>query len=402
MIDRILYIVFFAYLTLYPLIPKTLMNYKVGDMLLILFMLVFFVKSIHNKKEREIFVKRIKDLFVDPIVITMLLSIIIMVISSIYAANKPDCFWEAFRFFSYIIVYIAIKYEFGLKKYFSKYYLMLGLQSFIVYIYGIIQYFTKIGVTVETNGVYRMESTIGYPTALAAYTIVMIIPTIMFFVKTDHKKLKRLTAINILLGLINLVISWSRNGWLALVVGLFVLAIIYNIKFLYAIIAGGVLGVIVPFIRERLIQLTSSAINGGRIKLWKIALKMIKEHPILGIGQGNYVHRVDEYFAKYPELYEPGHEGFPTHNSYLKEWCEIGTIGVIVFFSTYVIMFNKLINANKKHKDQFLGLTTGVIAMFVAFMFINLFDNMMFTPKVMLMFIVCVSLCITIDRKDIR
>ena len=65
--------------------------------------------------------------------------------------------------------------------------------------------------------------------------------------------------------------------------------------------------------------------------------------------------------------------------------------GALLFFSTYVIMFNKLINANKKHKDQFLGLTTGVIAMFVAFMFINLFDNMMFTPKVMLMFMVCVN-----------
>ena len=58
-------------------------------------------------------------------------------------------------------------------------------------------------------------------------------------------------------------------------------------------------------------------------------------------------------------------------------------------------------DAWEEYKDKYFGLTIGVLASFVAFMFINLFDNMMFTPKVMTTFMVLTSLCITIDSKDI-
>lgn len=402
MINKIFKYVFFIYLALFPLIPTEVNEKFMLDYVLIfLFILMFFIKSISSRNERSILLKRIIDCFKDPIVITMLLAIIIMALSSTYALNKVRSLTESFRFFTYLILYIAIKYEFNIRKYFNRYYILFFIQSLIIFLYGIIQYFTGIGVKVDTNGTLRMESTLGYPTAFAAYIILMIFPLIMFFIKTSDKKLKMFIGINILFGLISLVISWSRNGWLALVVGLVVLAIIYNYKFLYAIGGAGILGLLIPFIRTRLIQLSSMAINGGRIKLWKIAGKMIKEHPILGIGAGNYVDRVNEYFAKYPELYEFGHEGFPTHNSYLKMWAEVGTIGMIVFFSTYVIMVINLVKSNKKYKDKYFGLTIGVLASFVAFMFINLFDNMMFTPKVMTTFMVLTSLCITIDSKDI-
>ena len=403
MVEKLFRKIFFIYLALYPLIPTSIdAKYHICDILIGLFIGIFFIKSIYCKKERTIFKKRVIDVLKDPIVITMVLAIVLMRISSTYARNKVICFSESFRFFTYIILYIAIKYEFNITRNYSKYNVLFLGQSFIIFVLGIIQALTNIGVKVDTNGTPRMESTLGYPTAFAAYIIVIIFPLIMFFVKTKSVRLKVFSGISILCGLISLVLSWSRNGWLALVVGLVVLAIIYNYKFLYAIGAGAVVGIAVPFIRTRLLQLTSMAINGGRIKLWKIAGKMIKEHPVRGVGQGNYTELVNDYFVKYPELYELGHEGFPTHNSYLKVWSELGIIGLIVFFSTYVIMGFKLFAANKKYKNKYLGLTTGVCASFIAFMFINIFDNMMFTPKVMTIMIALISTCVTIDAKDIR
>lgn len=401
MLDKIFKKVFFAYLFLYPLIPSFMQDkYHLCDLLMLLFIGLFFIKSIHTKNERKKLKFRIRDSITDPILITMCISIIIMVISSSYAVNKGRSFQEAFRFITYGILYIAIKYEFKLQDNKSRYYVLFMLQTFIAFVLGILQYFTKIGVKVNTNGTLRMESTLGYPTAYAAYIVIVMFPLIMFFINTKHKKLKIATGINILLGLISIVLSWSRNGWLALVVGLVVLAVIYNYKFIYAILIGGTFGFIVPFIRERLMQLTSSAINGGRIKLWKIAVLMIKEHPVKGVGMGNYVDLVNDYYVKYPNLYEKGQEGFPTHNSYLKMWAETGIIGMIAFFSTYLVMGIKLFKTNKKYKNNYMGLTIGVCASFIAFLFINIFDNMMFTPKVMTIFIALMSICITFDTKE--
>lgn len=402
MIESIFEKVFLVYLAVFPLIPTEINEkLKLDYLLIALFMISFFIKSIYCKEERKVFKKRLLDVVKDPIVIMMTFSIIIMVISSTYAVNISRAITESFRFFTYIILYIAIKYEFNIKRNFTKFMKIFLGQSFVVFILGIVQKITNIGVTVETNGVYRMESTLGYPTAYGAYIVIVIFPLLIFMLKSKNFKLKVFTAITIFFGMISLVLSYSRNAWLALGVGLLILAIIYNYKFIYALLGAGIFGIAIPFLRERLIQLASSSINGGRIKLWKIAVKMIKEHPVKGIGQGNYVDLVDSYFERYPNLYELGHEGFPTHNSYLKELCEIGIIGAIVFFSTYVIMGIKLFMINKKYSNEYLGLTIGVCASFISFMFINMFDNMMFTPKVMTMFVVLVSLCITIDSKEI-
>lgn len=392
--------VFFVYLMLYPLIPTGLGNKNISDLLMAIFVFVYIIKSLYKKEERTNLKLKLKDLIKDFVFITMVLGVICMIIPILYAEHKGIVVSESFRFVTYIFLYVAIKYEFNLTKNFSNYYLVFLLQSFVIFTYGIIQKITGIGVSVETNGVYRMESTLGYPTAFAAYIVIMIFPLLIFFINTKHKKLKIFSGINILLGLISLVLSYSRNGWLALIVGLVVLAIIYNYKFIFALIGGGVVALIVPFMRNRLMDLTSAAINGGRVKLWKAALKMIRDKPFKGVGTGNFTYKYDEYCAKYPELYEIGHEGFPTHNSYLKMWSELGTIGMLIFFSSYVAMMFRLFDANKKYKNKYMGITIGVIVSFFAFIFINFFDNMMFTPKVMTMFIVLVSVCITLDAKE--
>ena len=203
MINKIFKYVFFIYLALFPLIP-TEVNEKImlDYVLIFLFILMFFIKSISSRNERSILLKRIIDCFKDPIVITMLLAIIIMALSSTYALNKVRSLTESFRFFTYLILYIAIKYEFNIRKYFNRYYILFFIQSLIIFLYGIIQYFTGIGVKVDTNGTLRMESTLGYPTAFAAYIILMIFPLIMFFIKTSDKKLKMFIGIIILFGLI--------------------------------------------------------------------------------------------------------------------------------------------------------------------------------------------------------
>lgn len=404
MINSVFKFSFWIYIFLVPLIPTSILNRfsYANDLLMIFFIGMFFIKSIYSKAERKKFIFRIKDSLKDLVVITMGISIIVMLISTLYASHKVISVKEAFRYFTYVIIYLAIKYEFNLKYNFKKFKLLIISQSTIVFILGLVQFFTGFGVDepVYTEGFARMEGTLGHPNSLAAYSILVLFPIMLFIINDKNIKNRILYSIIFVLGIVNIVLSWSRNAWLAFALGLLVLSVIYSIKFLFAIMGAGVVGVIVPFIRERLMQLTSSTINGGRIKLWKAALKMIKDHPIRGIGNGNFIYMYDEYVKKYPELYEFGHSGFPTHNSYLKIWSELGTVGLISFYSTYLIVLVKMFIINKKHKNEYLGFTTAIIVSFIAFMFSNLFDNLLFLPKVTTIFILFISLVLSLDFKE--
>lgn len=72
-----------------------------------------------------------------------------------------------------------------------------------------------------------------------------------------------------------------------------------------------------PSVRRRLLDF-KELMHNDRVKLWKMAGKMIKDHPILGVGNGNYYTLYGEYGKKYPELWYNEHINFPSHNSYLK------------------------------------------------------------------------------------
>lgn len=402
MINKLFRLSFIGYLFLYPLIPTIVIeSLPLGDLLMLLYMGIFFIKSISSKNERKKLLWRLKDSSKDLIIISMIITIGFMGMSTLYASSKILAISESFRYFTYVILYIVIKYEFNIKNNFSQLKFILIVPAFISFCYGIVQFFTGIGVSVDTNGVLRMESTLGYPTAFAAYIIVLIFPLIMFSLKEKTIKIKIFYLITIALGIVNLIFSYSRNGWLALVLGIVFLAILYNIKFLYVLFTFGVVGLLIPFIRERFLQLAfSSTVNEGRLKLWQAVFKMIEDHPLRGIGNGNFSYLYNSYVEKYPELYIVGHSGFPTHNSYLKMWCEIGPIGALSFISTYIFMGVKLYINNKKYGAKFLGFTTGALVTFFTFLFLNLFDNMMFTPKVMTIFITIVSMSLTISSKD--
>ena len=59
---------------------------------------------------------------------------------------------------------------------------------------------------------------------------------------------------------------------------------------------------------------------GSRVSDWRTALEMIRDHPLLGIGKGNYVGVAP--------LYDRWALGFPVHNIYLLIWAETGLLGL--------------------------------------------------------------------------
>ncbi len=112
-----------------------------------------------------------------------------------------------------------------------------------------------------------------------------------------------MTAVNVAC----LVLTFSRGGWIGLVVSVFVLALLlvqwWNVSWpkfwrIWAvpIAAGTVLGLLVlavlavPTLRDRASSIfvgRGDSSNNFRINVWYAVINMIKARPILGIGPGN-------------------------------------------------------------------------------------------------------------------
>ncbi len=77
---------------------------------------------------------------------------------------------------------------------------------------------------------------------------------------------------------------------------------------------------------------SSEASFAGRLKVWRNTLYMVKDHPLLGVGVGN--------FSVHFPLYDGRNDGEPmfndriqlesAHNDYMNLWAENGTIGLLL------------------------------------------------------------------------
>lgn len=78
-----------------------------------------------------------------------------------------------------------------------------------------------------------------------------------------------------------------------------------------------------------------------RLKLWDAAWQMSKEHPVVGIGPGNYAHFLKTYL--------PGTGRLDSHNSYLQMLAETGWLGLalyLLFFALILAVLNRIRNAD--------------------------------------------------------
>jgi O-antigen ligase len=77
---------------------------------------------------------------------------------------------------------------------------------------------------------------------------------------------------------------------------------------------------------------------GERYRLWDINLRMIRDHPWLGVGPGNYLLHYMEYSGVLGLIRGPLH----AHNAYLEVTVEMGLVGGAVFVLLLLAAFHAL------------------------------------------------------------
>lgn len=399
----ILYTILCIYIIMMPLFPSTLQYKSIfinGDGVLPILIYFYIFMLMLNKTTRENFICGIKDFFTDYFTISLFILIIIMLFSVTYATDKNLALIETLRYVSYINLFFIIRAEFNDDKYRKKVISIYLIVSAIVGIVGLYQYFKGIGIiqSTEFGNILRVSSTIENSNNLGAYAVVSVYP----FISLALSKCSILKRIMYILGSVimisNVILSFSRNAMVVFVIGCLILTLYYGYKFFIGVVAVGLGASFIPQISHRLCEVTSSSQNLSRIKIWKTSFLMIKDHPILGVGNGNFKTLYMPYQKKSPDLHDSVLRFYP-HDMFLKAQVEYGILGSISFLSVLVFAFLELKDyIDNIIKDNFIkAFYKGFFISLIAFYGLNIVDEFFTAPKVISC--ICILLAITESKK---
>lgn len=275
--------------------------------------------------------------------------------------------------------------------------------SLVVSVYGIRQWIfgapplaTWSDPTSEMGNFTRVYSYLRNPNLLAGYLIPAIAFSIMAMFAWKRRGPKFLAAVMAVLNTACLVFTFSRAGWIALVVMLLSAALLlgywwhlYRQKWVLPAVIGGLVGaiglavILVPAVRLRVLsifQTRGDSSNNFRMNVWTAVIQMIKDRPLLGIGPGN-----DAFNLVYPLYSKVKYTALGTYSVPLEILVETGILGFTCFNWLILVTFNQAaeqLDRLRKSNDPHGYWLMGAIVTLIGLMFQGLFDTVWYRPQV--------------------
>ncbi|GFZ30515.1 ligase [Clostridium zeae] len=397
-------ILFCIYIFLIPLIPSEIngKNYSNLSQIVLFLAVVLYVFQIIKTKKVYKIKQNIMEFITNKIYIALIIFLGIMVLSALYATDKSLAIKESIRFFTYIVTMYLVSQCFDEREK-ERVIFTLIFTTFIVSILGIIQYFTGIGAEMHiySSARPRIQATLDNPNTLGAFQVLMLFPLVSLMrVKQKNITLKISIIITTVLCFSNIVMSMSRSALIGLGVGIILLIFIFGKRILILIVPIGAVLFTMPSALSRIKQITDKTQNDSRIKIWNVAAKMIKDHPIGGVGNGNFITNYPKYVKMYPQFKEEGVDVFPSHNSYLKVGSELGVIGELSFIVILLLILREAFYFIKNKGESLNSFfIEGFVVGLIPFLVMNCFDNILFVPKVATYFWIIVAILFSYRKK---
>jgi O-antigen ligase len=260
---------------------------------------------------------------------------------------------------------------------------------FVIGVYAVVQYSTLIGLprgwwgnSIEPK---RALTFFAHPDFFALF----ITPVLAFLIPDTAARLAQLkkSALNIILplcwlgGLVGLIYSLSRGGWIGFLAAaaMFVL-ISANKKYLIGaaavVIAASAFVYYIPNFRYRVIlPFYGQRSAFARLTVWDAGLRMVKDSPILGKGLNGYSNNWESYTSD--STLE--HHNYP-HQIFLAFWVDTGLLGLLGFIG--VCLYGFIYGLKNKANNYAFG----VLLFLVAILVHGLVDNPYFKNDLALVF----------------
>jgi O-antigen ligase len=255
----------------------------------------------------------------------------------------------------------------------------LAAGAVVVAVVGLYQYFFTDYVE-AVQGVRRILSIYDSPNHLSLY-VGRVIPISLCLAAFGVTRWRRITHGLALIPLVLcLYLTYSRGAWLLGLPAALIFIGLMRGRWGKILALGGLaaaLLALVPVLRTpRIATLLTlqSGTNLSRLLLWRGAARMLADHPILGVGLGNFMRQYPRYMLR-----EAGHEPvvFHPHNLLLDTWTSLGIPGLVALVWIQTAFFGLGLRLYRwlAAEPELQALTLGLMASMISFLAHGLVDT---------------------------
>lgn len=251
-----------------------------------------------------------------------------------------------------------------------------SLTAFVISGLSIVGYaLYQSGISTPFTQDYRAVGTFDDPNLFSSYLVISFCILLMSRV-VDPKIWKAVAALTILA---SVVLTGSRAVIPAVLFGLLVALSVARSQHvarrqLWRTVALGMLAAAASFLVwnpidslesvTRIVTIDDTVTSDGRLELWSVAWRMWQEHPVLGVGIGQYRAVADQYIF--------GGVSNIAHNTYLSFLAETGLVGFVVFVSLPLATFVRVVRSRRRGNIFAPLLALGLAAVAVQAFTLNL------------------------------
>lgn len=331
--------------------------------------------------------------------------LVLAVLSAVFSTHRHTSFRALTLLVNYIVVFYLIIHTIRSRTQFRQLVcIIIGMAVFIS-VFGFLKMsgispFPWWNYTDLSQNTLRLTSVFGNPDHLAGY-MEMALPLILGLFLKDYKggKLLLMTYLTIIM-LTALILSLSRGGWIGSLTSLVFMSVMLlrsrhfkHKKILISLIVGLLAVALIvlfntPVVKRfrTIVEQEEMSIN-SRITAWKGVVKMVNNHPLTGIGPGNFGTVFTQYQP--PGL---GKHFRMAHNDYLHFISELGIFFIPVLIWMMIAFYRRGFRKLKSRSRQTRGIALGAMSGVTAILVHSMADFNLHIPSNALLFTILVAM----------
>lgn len=341
---------------------------------------------------------RRRSLSFSPVNMYIILYAFVYLAASFVSASPMDSVQTGLLIVCFTLFAIILQNSVNTRKKLDTLIIFIIISGVIVSLYGIYQY--VFGITGDAAWVdadlfsditNRVFSTLGNPNVLSEYLLLVIPFACAQFFASKKWYVKGLFFIFAGIMALCMVLTYSRGGWLALLIAAFIFLILLDRRFILL----GILAVIALYFvlpdtvinRFTSIGNMSDTSTSYRVSIWLGTLAMLRDYWISGVGPG-----IGAFNKVYPAYSFNNILAPHSHNLFLQLVCETGVAGLILFiiiiYQFYKTAFRALSSEKLRESRYYL---IGAVSSVSGFLVQGMTDYSFYNHRVMFMFWVVVA-----------
>ncbi|NLL45470.1 MAG: hypothetical protein GX250_01500 [Clostridiales bacterium] len=222
-----------------------------------------------------------------------------------------------------------------------------------------------------------------------AEILVMLIPFVAIMVVNEAEILGKIIALIILgAALAALAMTYSRAGYLAIVVVFMVFLLFKNWKLIPLFLVVGIL--CLPLLPDTIFNRITTIVTGdssinSRYVTYDSARKYLSDNWLTGTGLGTDIGQRVVNSASY---YSNGFKYIHSHNTYVQIWIETGILGILSFLAALINWFKRSSAwiVDKDCPNDLKNIIMAGVAGIIGVLVFGLVDYIWFYPRVMVVF----------------